>query len=59
MVECDEWCSAEYMSDLVEARLDLPITRCLVAEGFELSMMKSCYESQLRLRDKLELCGAC
>ena len=40
------------LSRLVAARLDLPISQSLLAENFKLSIIKRCWEDQLRLKRK-------
>lgn len=38
------------LSRLVAARLDLPISQTLLNGGFKLSIIKRCWEDQLRLK---------
>ncbi len=40
------------LSRLVAARLDLPISKRLLDHNFELSIIKQCWEDQLRLKSK-------
>lgn len=42
------------LSRLVAARLDLPISQRLLDQGFKLSIIKRCWEDQLRLKRKLQ-----
>ncbi len=42
------------LSRLVAARLDLPISQRLLDQGFKLSIIKRCWEDQLRLKRKLK-----
>jgi hypothetical protein len=42
------------LSRLVAARLDLPISQSLLAKKFKLSIIKRCWEDQLRLKRKLQ-----
>jgi len=42
------------LSRLVAARLDLPISQRLLDQNFKLSIIKRCWEDQLRLKRKLE-----
>ncbi|CAF3892703.1 unnamed protein product [Rotaria sordida] len=39
------------LSRLVAARLDLPISQRLLAQNFKLSIIKRCWEDQLRIKD--------
>ncbi|CAF4542651.1 unnamed protein product, partial [Didymodactylos carnosus] len=39
------------LSRLVAARLDLPISQDLLSKNFKLSIIKRCYEDQLRLKN--------
>ncbi len=41
------------LSRLVAARLDLPISQSLLNQNFKLSIIKRCWEDQLRLKRKL------
>ncbi len=41
------------LSRLVAARLDLPISQRLLDQNFKLSIIKRCWEDQLRLKRKL------
>jgi hypothetical protein len=41
------------LSRLVAARLDLPISQSLLNKNFKLSIIKRCWEDQLRLKRKL------
>jgi hypothetical protein len=47
----------ELLSRLIKDRLDLTISKNLVAEGFDLSIVKSCYENQFRLTGKIKSCS--
>ena len=40
------------LSRLVAARLDLPVSQRLLTSGFKLSIIKRCWEDQLRLKRK-------
>jgi hypothetical protein len=40
------------LSRLVAARLDLPISQSLLNQNFKLSIIKRCWEDQLRLKRK-------
>jgi hypothetical protein len=40
------------LSRLVAARLDLPISQRLLSSNFKLSIIKRCFEDQLRLKRK-------
>jgi len=40
------------LSRLVAARLDLPESQSLLDQGFKLSVIKRCWEDQLRLKSK-------
>ena len=42
------------LSRLVAARLDLPISQRLLDQNFKLSIIKRCWEDQLRLKRKLQ-----
>jgi len=42
------------LSILVAARLDLPISQRLLNQNFKLSIIKQCWEDQLRLKRKLQ-----
>jgi hypothetical protein len=42
------------LSRLVAARLDLPVSQRLLNKNFKLSIIKRCFEDQLRLKRKLE-----
>jgi hypothetical protein len=42
------------LSRLVAARLDLPISQNLLNKNFKLSIIKRCWEDQLRLKRKLQ-----
>ena len=44
---------ANTLSRLVAARLDLPISQRLLDQNFKLSIIKRCWEEQLRLKRKL------
>jgi hypothetical protein len=41
------------LSRLVAARLDLPISQRLLNQNFKLSIVKRCWEDQLRLKRKM------
>ena len=41
------------LSRLVAARLDLPITKSLLSRGIKQSVIKRCWEDQLRLKRKI------
>jgi hypothetical protein len=41
------------LSRLVAVRLDLPISQSLLNQNFKLSIIKRCWEDQLRLKRKL------
>jgi hypothetical protein len=41
------------LSRLVAVRLDLPISQSLLNQNFKLSIIKRCWEDQLRLKSKL------
>ncbi len=41
------------LSRLVAARLDLPISQSLLDRNFKLSIIKRCWEDQLRLKRKM------
>ena len=43
------------LSRLVAARLDLPISQRLLDHPFKLSVIKRCWEDQLRLKRRLEI----
>jgi len=42
------------LSRLVAARLDLPISQSLLDRNFKLSIIKRCWEDQLRLKRKIK-----
>ena len=42
------------LSSMVAARLDLPISQRLLNQNFELSIIKRCWEEQLRLKSRLK-----
>ena len=42
------------LSRYVAARLDLPISQSLLDRGFKLSIIKRCWEDQLRLKRKMK-----
>jgi hypothetical protein len=42
------------LSRLVAARLDLPISQTLLSKHFKLSIIKRCWEDQLRLKRELK-----
>jgi hypothetical protein len=44
------------LSRLVAARLDLPISQSLLDRKFKLSIIKRCWEDQLRLKRKITSC---
>jgi hypothetical protein len=44
------------LSRLVAARLDLPISQSLLRRNFKLSIIKQCWEDQLRLKRKIKRC---
>jgi hypothetical protein len=43
----------DFLLQLVTERLDLPISQSLLSRNFDLSIIKRCYEDQLRLQRKL------
>ena len=45
------------LSRYVAARHDLPISQSLLKRGFKLSIIKRCWEDQLRLKRKFNLCS--
>ena len=47
------------LSRLVAARLDLPISQRLLNQKFKLSIIKRCWEDQLRLKCKLKYSFSC
>jgi hypothetical protein len=44
------------LSQLVTARLDLPISRSLLDRGFKLSIIRRCWEDQLQLKRIANFC---
>ena len=53
-LECNEFNNPSVLSKAVEDRLDLPVSTKLVAQGFDRSIIKSCYENQLKQVGKTE-----
>jgi hypothetical protein len=44
------------LSRFVAARLDLPISQSLLDRNIKVSIIKRCYEDQLRFKRKLRIC---
>ncbi len=43
------------LSEMVVARLDLPISKCMINRNFKQSIIKKCWEDQLRLKGMMQV----